>query len=115
MLRGIFMKLQSNSNNDFKTSDYLIRSMNGRDVSFYNDFLEYESKIPEYTEFFQIYLNNKNITEKYYRFLQQNKVTQKNWRYNKSKNHFSIGTNSPIAVFNCLDDQLLINFIKNNK
>lgn len=92
----------------------LVRSLNQRYVSLNNNVLEYESKIPEYTEFFQIYLNNKNITEKYYRFLQQNNATQKNWRYNKSKNHFSISSNSPIAVFNCLNDEELKTFIANN-
>ena len=92
----------------------LVRSLNQRYVSLNNNVLEYESKIPEYTEFFQIYLNNKNVTEKYYRFLQQNKATQKKWRYNKSKNHFSIGSNGPIAVFNSLNNEELKTFIANN-
>lgn len=76
--------------------------------------LTYTSKIPEYTEYFKIQLNGLDVTEAYYRFLQKNKITQKNWRYNKTKNHFSVGTNSGRVIFKSIEEEQLKEFILNN-
>lgn len=87
------------------------RSLDHHCVNFDSHKLVASSKIPDFTAFYSIKLNDINVTEKYYRFLQEKKKTQKNWRFNKSKNHFSVGTNSDYIIFNCLEDAELIEFI----
>lgn len=87
------------------------RALDNHCVNLDNHRLVSYSKIPEFTAYYSIKLDDINVTEKYYRFLQEKKKTQKNWRFNKSKNHFSVGTNSDYIIFNCLEDSELIEFI----
>lgn len=91
----------------------LVRSLNGREVKYGECKLCISSKVPDFTEYFKISFGNEHgifVTKQYYDFLKSKKKTQRNWRYNKNKNHLSVGTNSGMIIFGCLDDSELIEF-----